>query len=763
MNRIANPQTERSPFGLLAWLESTRVMLPLKGIECSFNVCGEVVNVELDQIFEQNNSQPLDCLYTFPLPAGAAVYRCEMHVNGRVIRAKVEEREAARQIAEEKKAAGFRTALVEMERDNLFTLSLGNVQPGDLVVIRFAYFQTITRLEDWASFRIPFCPGVKFISGVPLLRDPKGRGVADDTDQVPDASRISPPRISALHADAAYLTVSGRIEHAADISGLSSPTHVVLVKPEEKASLVAVADQAAVPDSDFIVRWTENVTETVKTAGWMTHANGETYALVRFRAPQVEVATDNYAQDVYFLIDRSGSMAGIKWQKAVEAFRAFLGIMGSNDRIWASFFDDSVRDYSDKLESPAVLASDRVFRRIEALDTGGGTQLLPALDHILTRIQAHSNERTHCLVVITDGQVGNESAILNSLAKHRSLRVHIFGIDVAINDGFLQKLAAQHSGSSVLLSPNDDIVGAVSRLAKRLRRPVLTSIQVDSPWECATGELPDLFCAEVLALPLRCRSNVGGGTVNLRGTLPDGTEGRFQAQLVNTKAEAVPLLWAKRRIDLLLVRGDAKAAIALAKASNLVCEGTAFIGWDESEKVQVSSREIYQPAMEVSDINAFVGRAKSFAVLGSGKMESPMAGGVRMMNSFLDRFFGAEQRPSQGGALFEAVADEWSGCEDSVRGDSLFQGIAGAEFFKTLNDWLMVTGHLGEKAKAFQALRQLLNDLSAKPAHRRLKAVRKWARHHVGEPYLARLLKNLDDVEAELKRGGKLVQEGSSD
>jgi hypothetical protein len=35
----------------------------------------------------------------------------------------------------------FRTrlALVEMERGNLFTLSLGNVQPDDIIVIRFAY------------------------------------------------------------------------------------------------------------------------------------------------------------------------------------------------------------------------------------------------------------------------------------------------------------------------------------------------------------------------------------------------------------------------------------------------------------------------------------------------------------------------------------------------------------------------------------------------------------------------------------------------
>src|SRR6266478_4116210 len=104
-NRIMNP-SKTEAFGLVAWLEQTKITLPLKGVECKFNVCGDVVSVEIDQIFQQNSTQPLDCLYTFPLPSAAAVYRCEMHLNGRVVRARVEEREEARKIAAAKKAAG---------------------------------------------------------------------------------------------------------------------------------------------------------------------------------------------------------------------------------------------------------------------------------------------------------------------------------------------------------------------------------------------------------------------------------------------------------------------------------------------------------------------------------------------------------------------------------------------------------------------------------------------------------------------------------
>jgi Ca-activated chloride channel family protein len=135
------------PFGLIAWLEQTQIHLPLKAIECRFEASGAAVDVQIDQIFHQSAGRALDITYSFPLPSKAAAYRCEMIVNGRTIRAKVVEQEAAREIARQKKAEGRRTALVEMERGNLFTLSLGNVQPDDILVIRFAYVEELDGME----------------------------------------------------------------------------------------------------------------------------------------------------------------------------------------------------------------------------------------------------------------------------------------------------------------------------------------------------------------------------------------------------------------------------------------------------------------------------------------------------------------------------------------------------------------------------------------------------------------------------------------
>jgi Ca-activated chloride channel homolog len=752
-NRIMNPsKTERTAFGLIAWLEKTKISLPLKGVECAFNVCGDVVSVEIDQIFHQNSMQPLDCLYTFPLPAGAAVYRCEMHLDGRVIRARAEERERAREIAQEKKAAGYRTALVEMERDNLFSLSLGNVQPGDMIVIRFAYFQTLSRLGDWISFSIPFCPGIRYIPGVPLIRAPKGKGTLDDTDQVPDASRISPPRLDALHPDAAYLSIEGIVEHPLnDMKDISSPSHPVFVKAGQGSSNVRVADQAAVPDCDFVLRWTELPAQEVKPMGWVTRANGESFALVRSRAPEQVSVSDNYSQDVYFLIDRSGSMQGLKWQKAVEAFREFVKGLGKDDRVWATFFESSVRDLAEAPVPAHAVLADRAVQNLEALGTTGGTELLPALEHVLSKIAMHSTERPRSLVLITDGQVGNEAQILKALSRHVQLRVHVFGIDVAINDGFLQKLAAQHQGTSCLMSPQDDIVGAVARLGNRLRRPVWTSIRVQDDWEIVGQTLPDLYEGQVLSLPLKGSSSAR--SVTLEGKLPDGTSKNCRFELVETSAVALPLLWAKRRIEFHLAKGETQEAIALAKANNIVCEGAAFIAWDEAEKVPVSGREVYQPAMAPQMARGRGFMAAKFAAGPAGALNEITRGG----GTYRDI---ARARMSKGGetlmdrvrGVFSRTADlrEASKWRNELEKDVLFQTVVARQLLDLLGDWLRSQPRDWERnLEKLTLLRKQLRESLALSQSERLQEVRQWITQTLTDEIQIKALEKLRQIEEE--------------
>jgi Ca-activated chloride channel family protein len=588
-------------FGLIAQLESTRITLPLVHVGACFRVTGDLASVELNQIYEQNARESLHLTYTFPLPGQASVFRCEMEVNGRLVRAIVMEEGEARRVAEEKKVQGHRTALVESVRDNLFTLELGNVAPGDRIVIRLAYLQPLERLSDQLSLRLPFNPGVRYIPGRPLLRSNRGPGSCDDTDQVPDASRLSPPRISRDHLDAATLYVHGTFDAGELMVGrLSSPTHGVRVDQVGELLEVELAGEQHVPDRDLILRWQEATLTEPRPKAWTCRVGDWRYGLVQLRAPQQVASVEESPQDIYFLIDRSGSMEGLKWRQCCKALQAFVKDMSPCNRVWITCFESTYRDFSERPMRREELLSDRSFQSIEQLGTTGGTELLPALEHVLQARARHSRGVSSRLILITDGQVGNEAQILERMCapEVRDLPVHSFGIDTAVNDAFLQQLAEGTGGRCTLMTPKDDIPTAVRRLAATLRQPVLTNLLLQNGVEVADPDrgLADLHAGEVMLVPVRVRAS---SQVRLTARLPDGSPWSVSWDLDQAaESETARLAWAKRRISHLLRKGDRTTAVELATQHNLICQGTAFVAWDEYASMAVAKRAVVQPSVK---------------------------------------------------------------------------------------------------------------------------------------------------------------------
>ena len=554
---------------------------------------GAAVDVEIDQVFHQSADRPLDVTYSFPLPSKAAVYRCEMIVNGRTIRAKVVEQEAAREIARRKRAEGRRTALVEMERGNLFTLSLGNVQPDDVMVIRFAYFEELDAWKDELALQIPFSPGVRYIPGEPLFRTNSGKGATDDTDQVPDASRISPPRIDEMHPDAARLSLSGKLDaRDVDLCSISSPTHATAVRPKDNAFEIFLPMNAAVPDRDFVLRWRRAARPNLLSAAWISSDQEADYALVQLRAPD-EVPGNREGVDIYFLVDRSGSMAGEKWAKTAEALIAFVNAAAQRDRVWITFFESDYQDFAEKPLERDALLRDPNFQSLAKLGTDGGTELLPALRHVLTIEQRFSTQRRSHVVLITDGQVGNEEAVLQAVSGH-AFPAHCFGIDHAVNEAFLRQLAGQQRGTCVFLTPNDDLVRPIAILGSRLSRPALTDLTLNGGWELADTDLPDIHAGQVVFASIRAASR--SSKIDVAGKDAAGRPVTLALETQAVETDLPRLIWMKHRIDSLLQDGKDREAVALAEKANLVCRGAAFIAWDDAEKVPIAQDEVYQPS-----------------------------------------------------------------------------------------------------------------------------------------------------------------------
>jgi Ca-activated chloride channel family protein len=621
---MKNRTTDSDTIGLEAWLEDTRIILPLRAVSVHADITAGFAEVAVDQLFEQNNTQPLDCRFLFPLPANAAAYRCEMHVNGRVILAKVEERAAARKHFKELKASGRRAALAESESDNLFTLQLGNIQPGDRILMRFAYLQPVQRLREQRTLRIPVNPGVRYIPGEPLLRDNSGPGTVDDTNLVPDASRITPPRIDPEHADAAALHATVRLHGAGDLAdGASSPSHPIVIKRDGEDLVAALAANGHLPDCDFIFTWNEKppVTPVIRT--WLDENRRgllEIRLPVASPSPATAVSSSSDPRhspvtpqqreggsqatrhntsvppDVYCLLDRSGSMQGANWAGACKALAAFVPRLHPDTRVWLTLFETGTRDY----DAVPVRAGDIDFgpdgKRIHHHGTAGGTELVPALRHLGDKMREHSAGRSTVVLLITDGEVGNEHGAV-SAAQQLGCPVHLLGVAMTANDG-LDAIARSTGGRSVFLAPGEDIPAAVERFAPILRSPVVTGLRLTPGWQTVDeSPLRNLCDGDDIVIPISASEDaldldVGGHTADgsLWSVVPE--------RQTFTNAG---LLWARSRIRHLDASKRKDEALALAKEFNLLSRGAAFIAWDDSEKVPVAHTEIVQPAAQVSE------------------------------------------------------------------------------------------------------------------------------------------------------------------
>jgi len=599
ISRIAPELIARS-FGLVGTVENTRVVLPLKAVECDFSATAGLVEVTMTQVFRQENPKPLDCDYLFPLPADASVYSCEADFNGHIIRAKVKERGEAVRLAEEKKAEGRRVALVESERENLFTLSLMNVQPDDLVLITLKYIQPLRFLAGMPSVEIPFCPGIHYIPGNPLIRSNRGKGIADDTDQVPDASRISPVRLEKEHPDAAFVEIRGRLDGKfVDATAIQSPSHNVISRPQGDMVEIRLSDKGEVPDRDFVLRWKENKPETLTSRAWLQEVRAETYALMEIRAPKA--SGPPVPMDFYFLVYDSGSMQGVKWQKAALAVQTCVSKLAENDRVMVSLFNNGVRDFAERPLPPAALLADDNFRRLEKSFVGGGTELGGALVHMLKLAAAHSATRQKTLILITDAQVGNEAGILKIMESAPDFPMHCFGIDMALNDALLLALARQQNGTFHSLNPADDVVKVVSDLAAAIRHPVLHELRLSDGWEPSVKYLPPLFSEQIFHFSARSNRRQPLSLCARNGDIQP------KELLMTCEPAGSPLPglhWCKNRIQGLVAEQKHTEAIVLSVQSNLICPLTAFIAWDESEKVAVASHSLAQPVMEVGAMRA---------------------------------------------------------------------------------------------------------------------------------------------------------------
>jgi Ca-activated chloride channel family protein len=637
--RVAAPVDEAG----LGALRTERGNLPLDRLDVHASITGLVGRVQLTQEFVNTHDTALDATYVFPLPDRAAVTGMTMTADGRVIEAELRERGAAREEYDRAIAAGRRASIAEEERPDVFTMRVGNILPGERVSVALTLVGPLPYEDGAATFRFPLVVAPRYVPGTPLPGPSVGDGSAVDTDAVPDASRITPPVLLPGFPNPLRLSIDVDIDPAGlPLGEVRSSLHTVAtegsrisIRPGERA------------DRDFVLRLAYGAADETSTLVCVPDTDGAegTYQLTVL--PPAESGPGR-GRDVVLLLDRSGSMGGWKMVAARRAAARIVDTLTPADRFAVVTFDHEVEHPSD-LPAGLVEASDRHrFRAVEHLaraDARGGTELLAPLRDGLALL-AGDSPRDPVLVLVTDGQVGNEDQILSAIAPGR-VRIHTVGIDRAVNAGFLGRLAALGGGRCELVESEDRLDEAMEHIHRRIGAPLGTDLVLTADGLTLVdgtrtpARLPALYPGVPLVVSGRYHGPEAG-SLTVRGRTRDGREWQTTVSAQRREAPAVAALWARARLRDLEDRYAAgsggtdleQQAVDTSLRFRVLCRFTAYVAVDTRVVTEGG-----QPHRVVQPVEP----ASGWDMLAAPTPTRPgVAGGMRMMAMRLDSGMAAQ-------------------------------------------------------------------------------------------------------------------------
>jgi Ca-activated chloride channel family protein len=364
-------------------------------------------------------------------------------------------------------------------------------------------------------------------------------------------------------------------------------------------------------DRDFIVRWRIDGDELRSTLVCADDEDGHAGTFMLTFVPPSTLAMSQKPRDVVFVIDRSGSMQGWKMQAARRATARMIDTLTSRDRFFVIAFDNVVESLP---EAGLAYATDRTrFKAVEdiaKIEARGGTELAIPLQLAVKALAGGQDDRERVVVLVTDGQVGNEDHILREIAPSlRNVRVFTLGIDQAVNAGFLKRLAGAGGGLCELVESEDRIDDVMAKVHRRIGTPVATDLRIDphgldvTSSSIAPAKLPDVYAGAPVVVLGRYRGRAPhDASITVEGT-SFGDPLRLRVTREASTTTYLAPSWARAHIRDLEDKYAAGSRslddeiVRVSKQFNVLSRFTAFLAIDRSAVVNAGGRlvQVVQP------------------------------------------------------------------------------------------------------------------------------------------------------------------------
>lgn len=524
--------------GLLAPSDLTLPPLRVTSHSVDATVRDQIALTTVQQTFRNDTNRRLEATYVFPLPENAELTNFEMSFNGKMVEGKVLPAEEAARIYESIVRQSKDPGLIEFIGRRLLQMRVFPIEPNSDTRIQVKYQQICRPISGMSGYHYP-------------LRTAKTATTAGGGGESYGSVRFN----VSLHT-------------SAPLKNLWSPTHSVeIVRDGEHNAKVAYEASRGSLEEDFLLLYDTDASDLgLAVIAYKPQESRPGHFVLTLTPKQLWEEQEYQPQDVVFVIDTSGSMAGEKIEQARRSLKFCIDKLDDRDRFSVVRFSTGFDVLFDSLAAAEKDKRAEARAWIDKFTAAGGTNindaLKAALDLRSKREVANGSGRPFVMVFITDGQ-GNEPAettmkIVKQHPASDGARIFPFGVGHDVNTVLLDQLATAHSGQPSYVQPGENLELALSDFFSIISQPVLTNLKLSLPDIGTMDKFPamlgDLYHGQQLIVAAKF-DRPAKGDVKLTATR-GGREIEYAWRGIafthTAEADYVPPIWAGRKIAYLI-------------------------------------------------------------------------------------------------------------------------------------------------------------------------------------------------------------------
>ena len=494
---------------------------------------GALGRLTLHQLFHNPHRVPLELVHLLPLPPQAAVVACRLRTAQRYVSCKLKERRLARQESGRQALQGKPSCLLEQDRPDLYTLTVGPIPPGGQLEVEITFDLILTRDGADLVLAFPVIAGRRYVPGRPTHGTPSGLGTGVDSDIVADASRLNPP----IHRTGEGENVAFHLDVTIDSAKANVRSHTHELKTAQRKLQTRIQVDLTGSRRDFVLRVEspENrcrLTVDPKTSAFLLSATWTASAKVQ--------------RPLVLLLDRSYGMRGEPLTLATGIARRLLEALSSEQTFGLLGFAASPLHFRSELVAASPDNITAALAYLASCTANPGGELLQALAAVEFMVAGAAEVCD--LVLLSSGEFADHDRLTSWATGQTSLQIHAVGLGPVVNDGLLQRLSSLGGGSSRRLEEADRELQVCDQLKRVLTAPRLSDLCLHGePLVSASPEYWESSSAEPKQFHGRFR-NTPERPIELVGTSKEGDEFSQTVEhqeLVHTALESG---WARARL-----------------------------------------------------------------------------------------------------------------------------------------------------------------------------------------------------------------------